>query len=381
MNKKVFLIIMLLIIPMRILALSEVNTVDTKKLGVTVNLFDYDGNDDSDAAPSVYLSEKINSLSALKFTPGKATPELGRAPTDEERNAAIQGIVKNKLNSNGFPVMYNNENLDVLFNTTPNTYKRVYSNVNYLFKKNSAGNYVFDSDTDYAYYNPSQGSNGRFVIYNPTFTAYRSRDNANKSRAVGFFPFDAYDSTKDNVYPSETYGYNHYFGLTLSANLTYPKNGKINGSDMFLNFSGDDDVWFFVDDVLVLDLGGIHDTVSGTLNLTTGAITISKAAPLPDTSGTIGTSNNISTLFTAAGKTYDTSYNSKHTIKFFYLERGSNASNMSIETNLWNISGDVGSWRVRFYKDGVLQDTQYCDYSNDTKKCPINSITNPTGDL
>ena len=62
--------------------------------------------------------------------------------------------------------------------------------------------------------------------------------------------------------------------MTMGINFNVPADGKVNGKDMVFEFKGDDDVWVYIDDVLVLDIGGTHGAQSGTINFATGEIEI-----------------------------------------------------------------------------------------------------------
>lgn len=180
--------------------------------------------------------------------------------------------------------------------------------LNHLFKYDTAtGLYSYDSDSNYAYYNiGADNSEKNFVVYDKA-DYHNSRGN---HKVGAFMPFSALtDNTASNKYA---------FGMKVSFDFMQLKAGQINGNDMIFSFSGDDDVWVFVDNKLVLDIGGIHDMASGSINFKTGEVVVN------------GEQNTkLQNLFGALFTDY-----SIHTLKFFYLERGEGESNCSLKFNL-----------------------------------------------
>lgn len=258
---------------------------------------------------------------------------------------AIQGIVQSKLNAKGYPatqsytspLVYSAFNLDYLFDSsvgastdTSKNVKTSYEGLNHLFTYNAATKtYSYDSATNYAYYDTSDTSNKDFTVSNAAYS--NSTQNVNK--VGGFFPFDSYTTG------STTY----HFGLTMVSTFQMPTDHKVAGENMTFSFSGDDDMWVYIDGVLVLDLGGIHGAASGEINFTDGTVTLTND-PLqvgsistdlhPDSNIVNGKTAKISDLYKKAGLTYDNSTGSTHTIKVFYLERGESKSNCSMSFNL-----------------------------------------------
>lgn len=224
-------------------------------------------------------------------------------------NKVTSEIVKSNLGKDGYPVLStNNVSLNRLFNGEWNQTIAGAKGLNHLFSYNSnTGEYSYNSDTNYAYYNASDANSEKnFIVYNkPDY-----HDAEGKGSSGSFMPFSSLrDRNKKNMFA---------FGMKVSFNFMQPKEGRINGKDMIFSFSGDDDVWVFVDGKLVLDLGGVHERASGTINFNTGVVTVN------DSNNT-----NLNTIFGNKFSDYST-----HTLAFFYLERGRGDANCSLKFNL-----------------------------------------------
>ena len=175
------------------------------------------------------------------------------------------------------------ESLAYLFDPdVENDYKAVYENVQGLVKYDGNGGYVYNSHENYAVFQESDagilGTNGE-----PSDGSFDVYDNwgltSGGSPNGQFFPFDGADEVfatdksgnyqvgsdgklvpRTNVSLDGNTTLNHYMGLTMDTVFLQPEDGKIDeATPMSFTFSGDDDVWIFIDNVLVSDLGGIHD--------------------------------------------------------------------------------------------------------------------------
>ena len=199
------------------------------------------------------------------------------------------------------------ESLDYLFGGKPDD-KAVtnYEPAGGLLTLGKDGYYGFDADSQNATYDTASN---KFTLSNRRCT--------NQSDTPCFAPFGG--DTEYNKYS---------FGMNLGADFYMPKDGKVNNQDMVFDFTGDDDVWVFIDDVLVLDLGGIHQALSGSINFATGDIKYDKNPYYGQPARTI------SEAFGNAGKVWDSTPYKTHHLSFFYLERGDGGSNCKIRFNL-----------------------------------------------
>lgn len=342
--------------------------------GTTVNLFDYwvvNGDNDK----SVNINNKngndntgINKGHQLKFNGGAGTginKWTGRSDTE---GFGRLSFVKNTL-VNGYPEIdgtyasnnthgtYEDESLDYLFNSASQANdkqdgKAVYNNVQGLFQLKD-GYYVYDS---YGKSDDSSGKSGNYAVYNPTTKSFNVYDSAgvykgssNSETNLGqFFPFDlaynVFDEQGNKLSPKKivdgSTSLNHHFGMSMTTEFVQPTNGKTTkNEDMIFEFSGDDDVWVYIDDVLVGDLGGIHEKATLDINFATGGVHVGHVDNANDPEKTIQDTT-IRAMFEAAGADTTNFFgntflgSTKHTLSFFYLERGAGASNMSLKFNL-----------------------------------------------
>lgn len=335
--------------------------------GTTVNLFDYwvvDGDNDNSANVNNYNENDntgINKDHQLKFNGGagtginKWTGRSGTAGYGRLRfveNQLVNGypaIKKGTYTSQGNGVNYTDESLAYLFNNASQANgdqdgKAVYNNVKGLFQL-EGGYYVYDS----------YGSDGNYAVYNSTTNSFNVYDSAgvykgstdSETNLGQFFPFDSaekvFDEQGNKLSPKKIVdgntSLNHHFGMSMTTEFVQPKGGQTTDGDMVFEFSGDDDVWVYIDGVLVGDLGGIHEKATLKINFATGAVHVGHVDNANDEEQTIEDTT-ILNMFEAAkadtsnfsGSTFRES--SKHTLSFFYLERGAGASNMKLKFNL-----------------------------------------------
>lgn len=309
-------------------ALPTVGTIDSTSKGITMRMINYD-------SPADGLSNDIK----------------GPYTVDGVTGSIKQNLLKRVL-TEGYPVTVGGTSLKKLF--TGGT------NVNHLFLQSSFdadGSYEYSSFKNYAHLE----DNGNFTVYDALGTP--SDENARWYQRGNFMPYNSisasgvsknknlYDESGNELSASDpangktlykTQGTNdYYFGMYVEADFNQPKDGQLTkGSDMVYEFNGDDDLWVYVDGVLMLDIGGIHDAHSGSINFATGDITYDSmpgttikaqfqtAGVFPD--GSAWDDSRVSEFFN--GNTLKDF--TEHNFKMFYMERGAGASNLKMKFNL-----------------------------------------------
>lgn len=395
-------------------AVSDHTVSGVSPRGTTINLFDYwvTGNENNDNWDWSDLSESqrnsgINSGHTLKFGKGMGNDpdnnnDLDDNPSNDHDSSVYvadsdnvnlwthsgnprTNIVQSQL-EDGYPVLSDSlggESLDYLFNTDDGAGKQAYSDVDGLLQVDDQGYYYYNSQDNFAEFNADGQGSGEFSLYETwgVQAAGRSPDGQ-------FFPFNS----GDDVFSTTGYGeneeltqrsginsttndenvrINHYFGMSMSTRFVQQNGGYTAPVDtagrqaVTYNFSGDDDVWIYIDGVLVGDLGGIHDATSIQIDFATGEVIIyddssfrnSDYTPNNDSRNgnnqydddeTVFEKTTLGELLNLDGSTFaDDTY---HTLDFFYLERGNTDSNMSLKYNLVNIP-ESGIVKVDQYGD------------------------------
>lgn len=223
-----------------------------------------------------------------------------------------------------------------------------------------------NGNTRYIYDASLLNNNRYYVEGNDTLQSGPSVEGYSSGH-YGYFPFnpinlgDAGKLSKNQITNS--------FGTRFDVEFVMPKGGMMNGEELTFDFQGDDDVWVYVDGILVLDMGGSHNNAQGSINFATKQSTITSGYYNGDYAS-VGSANLSSAgdnvPVTNADKTTPFSdalvltENKKHTLTVFYLERGEFDSNFEMSfmlpmaSNLLNLSHEVDSSNVN---DGLRRET------------------------
>ncbi len=325
----------------------------------TLNLFGYD---------------KVNRFMAINNSQRNEDNTNG----SDHINYAYQGLVADTtsnadgaplLNETTSPAVEPHFNKEFLLGKNSKNAKlgEVYDNVAFPFTKKA----IFDEDqgVDYWYFdskdttlylkqNSEQNSDSKYFLQSTNNRESSMNVNASSGSQghYGYFPFN--ETATSGVASTYNYG----FGTKLQMDFTLTDDGKVETNksvgekkektSIKFFFSGDDDVWVFIDGQLALDVGGAHGKVSGLLefgetkdgksnNVTAYVSKVKKGGTSEDDQdGKNGNSavktvtyNKESISFYAQGKTLELDKGQKHTLTMYYMERGMWESNMAVAFN------------------------------------------------
>ena len=344
--------------------LKQVNTVDHTQNGITMKLVDFNSNViQVDGSPTTSEQHAVMGTSA--YTKWNEQP----------------GLLSTNL-ENGYPTaVKTNKSLGVLFQGA--------KEVNHLFIEstyNASGYFEYDSAQNFASLNGAAGGNytsgfdGNFTVYKELGT-YDSKvsdtlkhgqflpyNNIEAGRFASVNRQNLFSVAAESLPDSDPRKYENlylvndpaaadlYFGVELEASFTQTPDGLDDwGHDIIFEFTGDDDFWLYVDGELVIDLGGIHSALPGSVNFRTGDVYVNgKHTTLLDifrenykTRNSIADDSDERLInhlkeyfdydettgeFSRIFKNYST-----HKMNIFYMERGGGASNLHMRFNLASV--------------------------------------------
>ena len=319
-----------------------IQTVDAKDCGITFKLFDYTETDINDS----YLGKGTWFL----FRDGtRETPTVNHNTDEdgfEKRHATVLPTLQD-----GYPVFSgmregtrycDDTSLRYLFDGTAGG-KGVteYNPVNLPVKLNEDGTYTYNSQENACDYDKESN---RLLV-----RTYRERSNEaakQSNQSYDFLPFTYWDGvTVKKTAGGQEYQYEEknvkvWFGYSMEYDFKTPSVEEDINS--VFTFSGDDDVWVFIDDVLVLDLGGTHGRCTGTIDFQTGEITAhldwqGQTTPSYPTTlrrqfETAQREDSVEWDDPANPKTF--AKDTVHRLKMFYLERGGTIANCNLKINM-----------------------------------------------
>ena len=361
--------------------LTTVDTIDNKQYGITMKMADYNGPTETyDGATTTKLQHEV--LGYSKF--------VADVPTE--------GLISTNLDSDGYPTAMREES------------KRPFSDlfkdateVNHLFVASTyeaSGYFEYDSCQNFATLKETNDGNfkvyealattdksikpslqhGQFMPYNtiaPGVYASKNAQNLYDAKLKALSENDPRKYERLNLVDNDTPDY--YFGMELDARFVKtPKGVDAWGHDIIFEFTGDDDFWLYVDGELVIDLGGIHSALEGTVNFSTGDVKVNGVATnLRDifrknfiSRNPSATTEEISAFLSqyfSPGEDgdfekYFKDY-SPHTMKVFFMERGAGASNLHMRFNLNYVTpGNVTLKKEVSQPQGTNMDLDLVEY-------------------
>ena len=284
-------------------------------------------------------------------------PSFSKWSSTNQNYYIYSGLAASDLDESSNAPFSDNVNAANLFASENNEYTDVYSNVKVPFVYDEAtGYYELNSDKWAVYFENGRASSNEEMTIADKPVSFSA--DTPKSPMCGFQPFEDVSSQTQRAYMgtsadedqqttsytlsdnTPTYG----FGMVTSVDFQMTDDGKdAEGNPIEFSFSGDDDVWVYVDGVLALDIGGTHDAITGTIDFSTGDVTLTaeKYGKVGDKATDSSLSNpsedslSQTNLYTALGTTL-TGFASQgsHKLTIYYMDRGQGATNCLIRFNL-----------------------------------------------
>lgn len=361
--------------------------------GIQLNLFDYwvssEAAADTNTPYSTVNATGINKDHYLKFNNnGPMSTGANNINQWTGSSTPLSGIVKDRL-SGGYPVLTSGnaygtdqttdttteQSLAYLFDQfqqidaaaeggtpTGTIGKKTYWDVDGLLQIDQDGYYYYNASSNnvstsndtigagkyqsanYAYFDKQTNA---FTLYNN----WAVTSNGNSGIQGQFFPFTdpkaVFTLNNGALTQSSTQSNNpsvsHYFGMTMTTRFVQRYGGmttKGGNKPMTFQFSGDDDVWIFIDGILVADLGGIHNQATTTIDFSDGKITINgnEAGTLKEKMSKYYSDEEYRNFWRGDTLSDDT----YHTLKLFFLERGGYDSNLAMKFNLAHVPETEG---------------------------------------
>ena len=361
--------------------------------GIQLNLFDYwvssEAAADTNTPYSTVNATGINKDHYLKFNNnGPMSTGANNINQWTGSSTPLSGIVKDRL-SGGYPVLTSGnaygtdqttdttteQSLAYLFDQfqqidaaaeggtpTGTIGKKTYWDVDGLLQIDQDGYYYYNASSNnvstsndtigagkyqsanYAYFDKQTNA---FTLYNN----WAVTSNGNSGIQGQFFPFTdpkaVFTLNNGALTQSSTQSNNpsvsHYFGMTMTTRFVQRYGGmttKGGNKPMTFQFSGDDDVWIFIDGILVADLGGIHNQATTTIDFSNGKITINgnEAGTLKEKMSKYYSEEKYPNFWRGDTLSDDT----YHTLKLFFLERGGYDSNLAMKFNLAHVPETEG---------------------------------------
>ena len=302
-------------------------------------LFIYGGRVTSTANQGIYFSngaERIT-LDGTQFYTSDWNVWTKNADSVRNPEKPYEGMAQNELDSNG-NIQFNVED-NGIFDENITEGKESYTNVGIPFVKQGNGFYQFDSNEHEAYFENGQPSSDVDLQWKEEKVSYKGDAG---SYIKGFFPFNNPDDIEndDAIY---------HFGMKISTPFYMTEDGRTGtGEDITFEFSGDDDIWIFIDGKLVIDLGGIHNQISADINFANNEVIVYEGLK------SNGVINKQTALTDILGEDWNDDLEEEHTLSVFYLERGMGSSNCQVYFNL-PTSVQMSDVLVHHYLEGTSQ--------------------------